>query len=208
MPGNGSELIAVAPPPGTYERGHPQHPHGPHARRGDARRAGDANRQHGRGEDGAVEPASAVAEGAHEDRATHGMAEREDRRRTIGQHHLLHEGFKVGGVFGKVLHVTLARVGQRAIGQPLPAPVQRRHRKAAGIQIAHDLEVFLDEFGAPLEQADRALAPRRRRKPRKSKPAAVGRLDGPRDRPRRAPDWRGWKRGSWKDFGRAAGPNA
>ncbi len=43
-------------------------------------------------------------------------------------------------------------------GQPLPAPVEGDHREAALEQFADHLEVFLDEFGPALEDADRALS--------------------------------------------------
>ena len=50
----------------------------------------------------------------------------------------------------------------------LPPPVDGRDRKAARAQFAHRLEIFLDEFGAALEQADGALAARRRMPARKA----------------------------------------
>ncbi len=76
-------------------------------------------------------------------------------------------------VFGEVADMAFARIGQRALGQALPAPVERRDRKAARAQLAHRLEIFLDELGAALEQADRPLAARRRMPARKAQLHAV-----------------------------------
>src|SRR5207302_3667537 len=74
--------------------------------------------------------------------------------------------------------IAFARIAQRAIGQSLPAPIERGDRKAAGAQIAHGLEIFLDELGAALKQAYGALAPRRRRPPCEAQRDAVGSLQG------------------------------
>ena len=110
---------------------------------------------------------------AHHHRAAHRMPEREDRRRAIRQHDLLHQRFDVALVFREVADVALARIGQRALGAALPAPVDGGDGKAAGAQFAHRLEIFLDEFGAALEQAHRALAARRRMPARKADAHAV-----------------------------------
>ena len=66
---------------------------------------------------------------------------------------------------------------ERALGQALPAPVEGGDGKAARAQLAHGLEIFLDEFGAALEQAHRALAARRRMPARKAQGHAVARLE-------------------------------
>src|ERR1700730_328489 len=63
----------------------------------------------------------------------------------------------------------------------LASPVDHRHRKAAVAQIAHRLEIFFDLLGAPGEDADGALAARRRRPARKAQFRAVGGLDGAGD---------------------------
>ncbi len=57
---------------------------------------------------------------------------------------------------------------ERAFGAALPAPVDRGDGEAARAQFAHGLEIFLDEFGAALEQAHRALAAGRRMPARKA----------------------------------------
>ena len=80
------------------------------------------------------------------------------RRRAIRQHHLFHGGFEIGDVFGKIAHMTLLRVGERALGQALPAPVEGRDGKAARAQVAHGLVIFFDVFGAALQDDDGALA--------------------------------------------------
>ena len=81
----------------------------------------------------------------------------------------------------EIAHVAFARIAQRAVRHSLPAPVERGDGEAARAQVAHGLEIFLDELGAALEQADRALAARRRRPARKAQIHPVGRLEGSRD---------------------------
>src|SRR5260370_29497615 len=63
----------------------------------------------------------------------------------------------------------------------LAAPVDHRDRKAAVAQIAHRLEIFFDLLGTPGEDADGALAARRRRPARKAQFRTVGGLDGAGD---------------------------
>src|ERR1700674_4601606 len=46
-----------------------------------------------------IEPAAAAIGGANEHGGAHGMAEREQRRRTIRQHDLAHEGLEIAVVF-------------------------------------------------------------------------------------------------------------
>ena len=86
--------------------------------------------------------------------------------------------FEVGCVFGKIPHVPLEAIGERAVGQALPAPIERRHRKTARAQVAHGFEIFLDVFGAPLQHDHRALAPGRRRPAGKAQSDPVRGLDG------------------------------
>ena len=105
------------------------------------------------------------------------MADGEDRRRAIRQHDLAHEGFEIGVVFGEVAHIALAAVAQRAVGETLAAPVERRDREAARAQIAHRLKIFFDPFAAALKNAHRAAAPRRRQPARKAQRDPVGRLE-------------------------------
>jgi hypothetical protein len=105
------------------------------------------------------------------------MADGEDRRRTVGQHDLLHEGLEVVLVFREIADMAFARIAELALGAALPAPIKRGNRKAARAQLAHGLEIFLDEFGAALEQADRALAAGRRMPTREAQADAVAGLD-------------------------------
>ena len=111
-------------------------------------------------------------------RAAHRMRQREIWRRTIRQHHLLHEGLDVDFEIGEIAHIALARIAQPPRRMPLPAPVDHRHRKTAVAQIAHGLEIFLDLLAAAGEDADRALAVGRRRPAREAQFGAVRRLDG------------------------------
>src|SRR5579884_1861418 len=110
-------------------------------------------------------------------RSPHGMAEREDRRRAIGQDDLAHDGFEIDGIIGKIADITLASILERALRKSLSAPIKARDRKAARAQIAHTFEIFLDEFGAALQQEDRSFAARGRRPAGDTQPDAVGCLD-------------------------------
>ncbi len=123
-----------------------------------------AERDQRRGQHHAVEPAVAAMGGADEDRGAGGMAERKDRRRAIRQHDFAHERFEIGVVFGEIAHITFAAVAERAVGQALAAPVERRDRKSPRAQIAHRLEIFFDPLAAALKDAHGA-APARRRLP-------------------------------------------
>ncbi len=118
------------------------------------------------------------------------------RRRTVGQHDVVDEGFEVDLVVGESPHVALARIAQRALRPALPAPVDRRDREAARAQVAHGLEVFFDELGASLEQADGALAPGRRLPAGEAKLDPVAGLERAGRPPLRAPDWREYRPGS------------
>ncbi len=106
------------------------------------------------------------------------MAERENRRRAIRQHDLMHEGFQVGDVLRETADVAFLRIGERAVGQTLPAPVEGRDREAARAQIAHGLEIFFDVFGAALQHDHGALAARRRFPAAKAQRYPVRGLDG------------------------------
>src|SRR5262249_39405645 len=106
----------------------------------------------------------------------------EERWRAIGQHDLLHEGFEIDLVLGEVGNVTLAKVAQHVLGEALPAPIQGRDRKAAQARLLDNLEILFDELGPTIEQAERALAARRRRKPGEAQCKPVRGLDGSGDR--------------------------
>ena len=95
------------------------------------------------------------------------MRQREVRWRAIRQHHLLHEGLDVDFEIGEIADITLARIAQAPRRMALPAPVDHRHREAAVAQVAHRFEIFFDLLAATGEDADRALAARRRRPARK-----------------------------------------
>src|SRR5262249_5433819 len=109
------------------------------------------------------------------------MGERKHRWWTVGQNNFIDECFEVEFVVGKVAHIAFARVAQQPVRQALSAPIEGGNRKTAGAQVAHGLEVLLDEFGPPLEHANGALASRRRRPARESKRDPIAGLDGPAD---------------------------
>ena len=56
----------------------------------------------------------------------------------------------------EAVDMALAPVAQAALRAALAAPVEGGDREAAAAQIADHLEIFLDAFRPPLEQADRA----------------------------------------------------
>src|SRR5580700_3404714 len=118
---------------------------------------------------------------AQHHRAAHRMGERKMRRRTLRQHILLHEGLDVDLVVGEIAHIALARIAQPPRRMALPAPVDHGDREAAIAQVPHRLEIFLDLLAAAGEDADRALAPGRRRPARETQFGAVGGLDGAGD---------------------------
>ena len=83
----------MASPPGTIGPAAPEQPHEARERPRHAEHARPRRqRDHRRRQHDALEPAAAVVAGADGDRPAHGMAEAEDRRRAVRQHHLLHEG--------------------------------------------------------------------------------------------------------------------
>ena len=109
------------------------------------------------------------------------MRQRKDWRRTIRQHDFAQEDFEIDAVIVEVAHIAFAGITQRTLREPLSAPVERGHRKAARAQIAHGLEIFFDEFGTPLEQAHGTLASSRWRPACITQGHAIGRLQGPAD---------------------------
>ena len=135
---------------------------------------------HRRQQHHAIEPANPRVRGAQQNRRPHGLRERKDRRRAVRKHDLVDEAFEIDLIFGKVAHIALAPVAQRTVRHALPAPVQGCDREAAGPQVAHGFEIFLDEFGAALEQADRAPAAGRRSPARKPQRYAVAGFQRPR----------------------------
>ena len=151
----------MEPKPASRMHAHDQRPRSPSY-------VDAAERDQRRGQHHAVEPAVAAMGGADQNGGAGGMAERENRRRAIRQHDFAHEGFEIGVVFGEIAHIALAAVAQRAVGQALAAPIERRDRKAARAQIAHGLEIFFDPFAAALEDAHRAAAAGRRLPARKA----------------------------------------
>ena len=93
---------------------------------------------------------------AHQDGAAHGVRQRHERRRAVGQHDVLHEAQEVLVELGEIPDVTLERVGERALRAALPAPVERCHGEAAAAQIGDHLEILFDVLATALEQAHRA----------------------------------------------------
>src|SRR5215472_3126291 len=119
--------------------------------------------------------------GVQQDRCAHGLPERKQRRGAVRENDLVDEALEIDLVFGEISYVTLARVAERPLRHALAAPIEGNYRKAAGAQIAHGLEIFLDEFRTPLKQAHRTLAAARRRPARKAQRDPIGRLEGAGD---------------------------
>src|SRR6516162_7205869 len=109
------------------------------------------------------------------------MGERENRRWAVRQHHVVDERFEIDLIPGEIAHVAFERVSQGALRHALAAPIQRGDGKTACAQIAHGLEIFFDELGAALKQADRSPAAGRRRPARKAKREPVAGLQGSRN---------------------------
>ena len=153
----------------------------PRCRRG--RRASRAARQrdHRRQQHHAIEPPVSGVSGVQQDRCAHGLAECKQRRRAVRENDLVDEALEINLVLGEIAHVTLARVAERPLRHALAAPIEGGDREAAGAQVAHGLEIFLDEFRAPLKQAHRTLAAARRRPARKTQRDPIGRLEGAGD---------------------------
>ncbi len=113
---------------------------------------------HGRGHDHAVEPAAALGRRLEQHHRRHGVAERIIGRGTIRKHHRLHEVGQVFLILGEVVDMSLEGIARQPARSPLPAPVEHGHGKTAAAKLANHLEIFLDELGAPGEDADRAAA--------------------------------------------------
>src|SRR5262249_28319194 len=88
------------------------------------------------------------------------MAEREQRRRAIRQHHLFDQRLKIDVVIGEAAHVALVAIAERALRKTLAAQIDHGDREAALARVVDHLEIFLDEFGPPREYAQRSLASR------------------------------------------------
>jgi hypothetical protein len=95
---------------------------------------------------------------AQQDMAPHRVADGEDGLRGIGRDDRVEEQFQVADIGAEAVDVPGIVLGQGALAQSLPAPVQRGDRKAALKQFADHLRrVLLDELSAP-RQDDRRRA--------------------------------------------------
>ena len=114
-----------------------------------------------------------------QDRRAHRMGERMEGRRAFRQGDMAHEGVEVAAHNGaKSLDMAEPAVRDQPVGAALAAPVEGRDGKAARPQVAHHLEIFLDELRAAMEQADRAARLARQRRPaRRAHGDAVGGAD-------------------------------
>jgi hypothetical protein len=83
----------------------------------------------------------------------------------VGQHHLRLLALGQIGDLGDetvevvqelpiVVDVALVPVTEGPAGEPLAPPVQRPDVEAVAREIGDDLDILLDEFGAPVEQQD------------------------------------------------------
>ena len=110
LPTKSSVPITEESPVGYVGAAASKEAHEPCERTGNVRQTSLWQRNHWRRQDDAVEPAAAAVTGADRHGCAHGVAERENRRRAIGQHHLLHHRLEVGDVVGKVSHVALVAI--------------------------------------------------------------------------------------------------
>ena len=166
------------------------------------RQAGDLH--HRRGHHHAGEPAAALGRRPEQHHGRHRVAERVIRRGAVRQHHRFHEVGEVFLILGEIVDVTLERIPGQPARAALPAPIEHRHGKAAPAQLAHHLEIFLDELGAAGKDADRAAPLAQHRLPAgEAQAQALAHLDISRSR-RRAGS------GSWvlrRDPWERAGPS-
>ncbi len=101
---------------GNIHRAEARQAQHPHDRRPKTVRVIDAaEREQRRGQHHAVEPTMAAMSGTDQRRRAGGMADGEDRRRTIRQHDLAHEGLEIDVIFGKVAYIALATIAQSAV---------------------------------------------------------------------------------------------
>ncbi len=152
-----------------------QRPH-QHARR----QLGGVTRQidHRRRKYDTIEPAPADMGDAQHHRAAHRMRQRVVGRRTIRQHHLLHEGFDIDLIVRKPADVALARIAQLPRRMPLPAPVDHRHREAALAQLAHHHKILSMHSPRPPKTQTVPLRPPAAASAQKRKFRTVRGLDG------------------------------
>ncbi len=152
-------------------------PDQPHGRAQPARhprrdRAGD-HRHHRRGQERRRETRLAPHQRQQVQPAAHGVAEHDQR---AGQ--ARREGVDQDAVVGEemlvAVRVALHWVGQQALRQPLAAPVVGQHLETPPGQVAHDLEVLLDGFGAAGAEHHRAACRPLRRKQRRAQPQPAG----------------------------------
>ena len=94
---------------------------------------------------------------AQRDRPAHGMAQHHPRPGQRLQGGPGQERLQVPLVFGEILDMAEQSVDP-AFGQALAAPIQGGDGEAHGGQPRDDAEIFLDVFGAALQNDDRALA--------------------------------------------------
>ena len=118
-------------------RAEPQETHGLDQHTGGARATHSRQPDHRRQQHHAVEPArSSRMGGAQQNRRTHGLGKRKERRRTVRQNDLVDEAVEIDLIFIEIAHIAFAWVAQRTVRHPLPAPVERRDREAARAQVA------------------------------------------------------------------------
>ena len=153
---------------------------------------------HWRGQHHAAEPAAAPRRRLEQHRRSHGMAEREIGRGTIRQHHALHEMGEILFVFGEIADMALELASDEPARSALSAPIEDRDGEAAPSQLAHHLEIFLDELVATGKDADRAAPILERRAPTRIAQAQaladveIARLGAERDRVLRCRDESHW----------------
>ena len=100
---------------------------------------------------------------AQQDMAAHRMGHGDGPTvRSSGQprfDHFADQGVEILVIFGKVIDMCLAPVGQQPVRAALAAPIESDHGKPPAPQFVDHFEIFFDEFGLAVEQhADAARA--------------------------------------------------
>ena len=84
------------------------------------------------------------------------MAHQIKGRRAIGQQDIAIEAGEIRPVILEAVDMAQPAIADQPLRAALAAPVESGDGKAAPAEIGDGLEIFLDEFGAPLHEADRA----------------------------------------------------
>ena len=116
---------------------------------------GEPKPEHRRGKDDAGKPPGMIMRRTNENLTAHRVRERGPGFRKT-RRDLFHQLRKIAVEGHEIVDMALAPLGEHVVGETLPAPVHADDGETARPKLAHDLEIFLDEFRAPAEEEDGA----------------------------------------------------